>query len=131
MKLAQRCAPRIRPALFTRCRTRQISTASVDRLALPLATYVRVQTEVLSTTQADPPETFVRATHLGSVGHQAFKLRQGLFNLGDGSRAVDELSMGGVELGAPEAVEVRCKGVEAESMRGGRSVPSSAEDNGC
>lgn len=39
--------------------------------------------------------------------------------------------MGGVELGAPEAVGVRCEGVEAESRRGGRSVASSAEDNGC
>lgn len=71
-----------------------------------MCTHVWVQAEVLPTTESDPPEAVVLATHLLAVGHQPLELRERLLDLGHRSRAVDQLPVGGVELGAAKMEEI-------------------------
>lgn len=66
--------------------------------------HLRMYTQVLPTRQTKARKRalllalLVRLRLLDTVFHQALQLGEGLLDLGDGSRAVDELALGGVEL---------------------------------
>lgn len=110
MPAAQGYTTRIRASLLARKRAREITTARIDDLALLLLVdlvsasidtrlaHVWVETGVFARCQSHAAELAVTRAHLLAVLHQPLELGERLLDLGDGTRAVDELALVGVEL---------------------------------
>jgi hypothetical protein len=62
------------------------------------ATDLRVQTQIPSAGQPQPPKSFIFSTHLLSINHQTFQFRQSLLDFRDSSWAIDEFPLPRIEL---------------------------------